>query len=167
MLDPVKAWPEERRAELATAAVYGTVLVLAAVAVIDADNVSSGLGWELMVGVGAATWIAHLYAEVVGEHLRRGSTLERHEITQSMVDGLPIILAALAPAVVLLLGRLEVLDPQVAVWVAFAVGFLQLLGLGAVIGAAVPASGATPWRFAAVTGLVGLAVVVLKLLLGH
>jgi hypothetical protein len=84
-----------------------------------------------------------------------------------MVDGLPIILAALAPAVVLLLGRLEVLDPQVAVWVAFAVGFLQLLGLGAVIGAAVPASGATPWRFAAVTGLVGLAVVVLKLLLGH
>jgi hypothetical protein len=167
MLDPVKAWPVERRAELASAAVYGTVLVLATLAVIDADNVSSGLGWEIMAGVGAATWIAHIYAEVVGEHLRRGSTLERHEITQSMVDGLPIILAALAPAVVLLLGRLEVLDAEVAVWMAFAVGFLQLLGVGAVIGAAAQSSGATPWRFAALTGLVGLAVVVLKLFLGH
>jgi hypothetical protein len=167
MLDPVKAWPAERRAELATAAVYGTVLVLAAVAVIDADNVASGLGWELVVGVGAATWIAHLYAEVVGEHLRRGSTLKRREITRSMLDGLPIILAALAPGVVLLLGRLEILDAQVAVWVAFAVGFVQLLGLGAAIGAVLADSGATPWQFAAVNGLIGLAVVALKLLLGH
>ena len=46
-----------------SAASYGTILVLAALALIDADDVSSGLGWELAWASGAATWIAHLYAE--------------------------------------------------------------------------------------------------------
>ena len=36
-------------------------------AAIDADGVGSGLGWELVTGVGVATWVAHLYAEVVGD----------------------------------------------------------------------------------------------------
>ena len=31
------------------------------------------------MGVGAATWIAHLYAELVGDHLRHGTGLDRTE----------------------------------------------------------------------------------------
>jgi hypothetical protein len=54
-----------------SAACYGTVLVLASLALIDADDVASGIGWELVTGVGVATWVAHLYAEVIGDHLRR------------------------------------------------------------------------------------------------
>jgi hypothetical protein len=167
MRDPLKALPVARRAEWATAAVYGTVLVLAALAVIDEENVSSGLGWELVVGVGATTWIAHLYAEVVGDDLRHGSALERDEVVRSMVDGLPIIVASLPPAVVLVLGRLDVLGSRAALWVAFVVAFLQLVGVGAMIGAALPSPGVKPWRYAAVTALIGLAVVFIKLLLGH
>jgi hypothetical protein len=154
-------------AEWATSSVYGTVLVLSALAVVDEGKVASGFAWELLMGVGAATWIAHLYAKVVGDHLRHGSAFERNELIRSMVDGLPILLAALLPAVVLVLGRLDVLEPKTALWISFAIAFLQLLAVGALVGAAAPFTGTRSWWFAAATGLVGVAVVALKLVLAH
>jgi hypothetical protein len=165
--EPLRRWPHERLAERVSAAAYGTVLVLAALALLDADNVSNGLGWELVTGVGIATWIAHLYAEVVGDHLRHRSPLDRTEIARAAVDGLPIPLAALPPAVVLFLGRLDVLDARVALWVALVVAFLQLVGVGALTGAAVRSGRSSPWAYAAVTAGIGVVVVVIKLLLAH
>src|SRR5436190_23632080 len=107
--EPLQRWPQERMAERVSAAAYGTVLVLAALALLDADNVASGLGWELVTGVGVATWVAHLYAEVVGDHVRKSAPLDGAEVRLAMLDGLPILLAAVPPALVLFLGRLDVL----------------------------------------------------------
>jgi hypothetical protein len=157
----------ERFAERLSATCYGTVLVLAALPLIDADDVSSGLGWELVTGVGVATWVAHFYAEVVGDHLRHGSTLDRSEVNRAMVDGLPILLAAVLPAVALLLGRIDVLDPGVALWTAVAVAIGQLVAVGAFVGASVSPRDKSPWSYAAVTAAMGIAVVTLKLVLGH
>ena len=159
--------PLERLAERSSAACYGTVLVLAALPLIDDDEVSSGWGWELVTGVGVATWIAHLYAEVLGEHVRRGGRLDRHEISRAMVDGLPILLAAVLPAVVLMLGRLEVLEPRTALWVAVAAAIAQLVGLGAFVGASLSRPRASVWAYATATGSVGIVVVARKLALGH
>ena len=130
-------WPLERVAERLSAACYGTVLVLAALPLIDADEVSSGLGWELVTGVGVATWVAHLFAEVVGEHLRHRSAPDQAEVVGAMVDGLPILLAAFLPGLVLLLGRIDVLEPRAALWTAVAVAVGQLVAVGAFVGAAV------------------------------
>jgi hypothetical protein len=157
----------ERLAERVSAASYGTVLVLAALATLKANDVDSGFGWELVVGVGAATWIAHLFAEVVGEHCRSRSTITRHEVRRAMTDGLPIILAAVAPALVLGLGRLDVLENDVAMWLAVSVAFLQLVGLGAFVGAAISPHRSTMWAYAAVTALMGAVVVALKIALSH
>ena len=167
MREVLERWPRERLAERVTAAAYGTVLVLSAVALLDADNVSSGLGWELITGVGLATWIAHLYAEAVGDHVRHGLRLDWPELRRGMVDGVPILLTAVPPAVVLALGRLDVLDPEVALWVAVAVGFVQLVGLGAIVGFVVSPGHISPWRYAAVTAAIGVVVVSLKLALTH
>ena len=156
-----------RVSERVSAASYGTVLVLAALAAIDADAVGSGLGWELITGVGVATWVAHLYAEVVGDHLRYDARPDRHEITMAALDGVPIIVAALPPAVVLLLGRLDVLEHRLALWLSVVVAVAQLVALGAFVGFTVSSHGAATWRYAAVTGAIGLAVVTLKILLGH
>jgi hypothetical protein len=112
-----------------------------------------------------ATWIAHFYAEVVGDHVRRGAALDRQEVGRAMVDGVPILLASLPPAVVLLLGRLDVLDPRVALWAAVATAFLQLVGVGVFVGSTV--SGGGPWSYAAATSVMGIAVVTLKVVLGH
>ncbi len=135
-------------------------------ALIDADDVSSGLGWELVTGVGVATWIAHLYAELVGDHLRHGSALDRTEIARAAADGLPILLAAVPPAVMLLLGRLGVLAEGAALLAALVVAVVQLVGIGAYVGS-VHARGMNAWIFAAATGAVGVGVVTLKLVLGH
>ena len=157
----------ERLAERLSAACYGTVLVLAALPLIDADEVASGLGWELVTGVGVATWIAHLYAEVIGDHVRRGAAVDRTEITRAMVDGLPILLAAVLPAFMLFLGRVDVLDHRVALWAAVAVAIGQLVGVGAFVGGSVSGRGASVWSYAGVTAAIGIAVVILKLALGH
>ena len=164
----LQSWPRERIAELLSAACYGTVLVLVALPLIDTDEVSSGLGWELVTGVGVATWVAHLYAEVVGDHLRHGPPLGRAEITRAMVDGLPILLAAVLPGAMLLLGRMDVLEPRAALWASVAVGILQLVGVGGFVGASVsPRRRVFVWSYAGATAAVGIAVVTLKLALGH
>jgi hypothetical protein len=167
VVERIGRWPRERLAERLSAACYGTVLVMVALAAIDEAEVSSGLGWELVTGVGVATWIAHLFAEVVGDRVRLGSALDRSELTTAMTDGLPIPLAAVPPAVVLLLGRLEILDERTAVWLSVAVAFVQLVGVGAVVGSAVSSRGIGGWSYPALTGCIGIAVVVLKLALGH
>ena len=165
--DLTKRWPRERLAERVSAASYGTVLVLSALPLIDAAAVSSGLGWELVTGVGVATWLAHLYAEVVGDHLRHSAAHRRKEIARAMADGLPILLAAVSPALILLLGRLEVLDARSALWAAVVVAIVQLVVVGALVGAVVSPRSATVWAHALITAGIGIAVVTLKLGLGH
>jgi hypothetical protein len=163
----VQRWPRERLAERVSAASYGTVLVLAALAVVDADEVASGWGWELVTGIGLATWVAHLYAEIVGDHLRHHGAHESTELRRAMADGLPILLAAVLPAVMLLLGRLGVIADRVALWAAVGVAFLQLVGLGAFVGSAVSPRHSSTWMYAGVTAAFGAIVVILKVVLGH
>jgi hypothetical protein len=157
----------DRWVEGLSAASYGTVLVLAALLLIDAEEVSSGLGWELVTGVGVATWVAHFFAEVVGDQVRHESSVDRAAIGRAMADGLPILLATLVPGLVLLLGRLGVLDERVALWVAVAGAVLQLAGVGAVVGIVGSSDRRVAWTYATATAAVGLGVVVLKVVLGH
>ena len=162
------AWPpRERRAERLSAACYGTVLVLAVLPLIDAEEVASGWGWELVTGIGVATWVAHLFAEIAGEHVRSGSKVDRAEFTRAMVDGLPIPLAAVVPGVMLGLGRVDVLDERVALWAALVVAVGQLVGVGVFVGASVSRGRASVWWYALATVAIGLAVVSVKVALGH
>ena len=161
-------WPRERLAERISAASYGTVLVLAALALLDAGEVASGLGWGLVTGVGLATWAAHIYAEIVGDHIRHSAAAHTStELRRAMSDGSPILLAAVPPAVMLLLGRLEVLDERIALWAAVGIAFLQLVGLGAFVGSAVSRRHSSAWTYAGVTAAFGAVVVSLKVVLGH
>ncbi len=163
----IERWPRDRLAERLSAASYGTVLVLASLALIDADDVSSGLGWELVTGVGIATWLAHLFAQVVGDHVRRRSPVDRDEFARAMADGIPIPLAAVAPALMLGLGRLGVVDEDAALWASIAIGIVQLAGVGAIVGSTVTGRGKGTWSYAAATAVFGLFVVTLKLALSH
>ena len=167
MLRGLDGSPRERLAERVTAASYGTVLVLAALTLMDTDEVADGLGWELVTGVGLATWMAHLYAEVVGDHVRHTAPVARKETTRAMRDGLPILFATVLPAVMLLLGRLDVLAARVALWASIGLAILQLISVGAFVGFVVSHRGPTTWLYAATTAALGLVVVTAKLGLGH
>jgi len=155
-------------AERVSAAAYGTVLILAALPFINPDDVADGVGWELVAGVGVATWLAHLFAEVIGDHVRHTAAAhELGEIMRSAVDGLPILVTAVPPATALFLGRLDVLSSRGALWVAVTVAVAQLVALGAYVGSVAGERASDRWVYAGVTALFGLAVVVTKLALGH
>jgi hypothetical protein len=159
--------PRERLAERVSAATYGTVLVLAALPLIKVTDVSSGVGWELVTGVGVATYVAHAYAEVMGDHLRHESSLDRNELGRAMLDGVPILLAAVGPALVLGLASLDVITESVALWAAVIVAIVQLVVLGALVGWAVTDRRSQWWTYGIAAAAIGVVVVVVKLSLGH
>lgn len=161
------AWPQrERVAERVSAACYGTVLIIAALVVVEVADIASGWGWELVTGVGIATWVAHGYARVLGNHVRSADARRPREVGDALADGLPILIAAVAPAAALLLGRLGVLAPTRALQAAAILAVLQLVALGAFVGFIVDRP-ASPWRYAAATGVLGVVVVALMVALGH
>jgi hypothetical protein len=159
--------PREQLAELVSAASYGTVLVLAALSVIGVSEVALGYSAELVAGVGVATWLAHLFAELLGRHVHSGLTPGRYEIGRAAVDGSPILAATVLPAVVLLLARLDVLPDAAARLLAVVVAVVQLFAIGAVVARAAPTPPAARWTFAAATAVAGLVIVALSVALGH
>ena len=156
----------DRLAERVSAASYGTVLIIASLLVVNTEDVESGWGWELVVGVGVATWLAHLYAEVLGNHVRNSEATRSHELRKAMADGLPILLAAFLPAITLGFGRTGVVDPRLALWIAVGVAIVQLVGIGAFVGRVADQRSST-WRYTAIALVFGLAVVLLLVALGH
>ena len=165
--NPITEVQPGRLADRVSAASYGTVLIIASLLVVEAGDVASGWGWELVTGIGVATWVAHIYAEVLGNHIRNVDAHQPHEIRKAMGDGLPILLAAVAPALALLLGRLGAVAPRQALWIAVILALLQLVALGAFVGLIVPDRQSTWWRYAAMTAVFGVAVVLLLVALGH
>jgi hypothetical protein len=167
LVEAAEGLPRDRLAELVSAASYGCVLVLGALTVIGVSDVALGQGAELIAGVGVATWVAHLFAELVGDHVHRPEPLDRREVERAAVDGSPILASAVLPAVVLLLARLDVMNDATARIVAMLVAIAQLLAIGAFVTSVAPAQPKARWVFAAVVAGVGIAVVSLTVLLGH
>ena len=167
LVETLDRLPRERLAELVSAACYGTVLVLAALSVIGVSEVALGHGAELVAGVGFATWLAHIFAELLGGHARHPEPLHRSEVVRAVVDGSPILASTVLPAIVLLFGRLDLLSDSSARILAILLAIIQLFGIGALVARVAPAPPATSWTFAAATASIGIAVVALTVFLGH
>jgi hypothetical protein len=162
-----RSTPPDRLAELISAAAYGTVLVLVALASVGVWQIDVGYGLELVAGVGVATWVAHLFAEVLGDHVRRVEPLSAGEVLRSMVDGGPILAAPVLPACVLALGQTDLLADTTARGAAIALAVAQMLGVGLLAGRVVARQPAGAWVFALATVGVGVGVVGLTVRLGH
>ena len=167
LIQTSQSMPRERLAEVVSAAGYGSVLVLAALSVIGVSEVALGHGAELVAGVGVATWLAHVFAETLGDHVRHPESLRRAEVLRALVDGSPILAATVLPAIVLGLGRLDLVSDATARIAAIVVDVLQLLGTGALVARVSPTPPAARWTFAAATAGIGVAVVALTVILGH
>jgi hypothetical protein len=164
---PLRRMPRERAADLVTAAAYGTVLILGALAFVAPEDVTDGHGIELVAGVGVATWVAHVFADLVGEHVRHVGRLPPDELRWSLVSGTPILVATVLPAVAIGLGRLEKISAETAIWIATTVAVLQMVGVGATVGVLRQQGRRTVWWFVVVTGVFGLGVTAVKIQLGH
>lgn len=84
-----------------------------------------------------------------------------------MLDGLPILAAAVVPAAALFLGRLDVLTGPGALWAAMIIAVAQLVGLGVYVGGVASEESTTRWVYAGATAMFGLVVVAIKIVLNH
>lgn len=168
-IDRPPAWTaRERTAERVAAAAYGSVNVLAALSVLGISDVARGNSSELVLGVGLATWIAHLFSEILAEHVRHHEqAVLRDEVGRAAVDGLPILASTLLPAAALFLGRIDVVGDDSAKVIAVCIAVLQLALLGRIVARIAPVSPGPAWTYAILTTGVGIGVVALILALGH
>jgi hypothetical protein len=141
--------------------------MLAGLAVVGVSDVALGHGAELIAGVGVATWLAHLFAELLGDHVLHDDPLQRHHVARAAIDGSPILVATIAPATVLVLGRVDVMADDTARRVAIVVAIVQLLVIGAFVARVAPTRAREKWMFALATAGIGIVVGALTLFLGH
>lgn len=148
--------------------VYGTIVVLSVlVAGVRAFPDSAGRIAALVVGTSLVFWVAHVYAHGISASITDDERLSVAGLRRIARHEASIVEAALPPLVALLLGALGVLSTQTAVWVAFALGLLVLLVEGIVV-ARVERLGALGTIAVVAANLaLGLALVALKLVLGH
>lgn len=147
--------------------VYGSIVVLALVLVLDHEHADATTAIASVVGAVLVVAVAEAYAEVL-----QGMISGHHRLTQSerreIAAGIVVhAVAASAPVAFFVLARLDALDLETAYVLAkwFGVAVLGLYAFGAYRAAGVPV-GRSLVAGALLTA-VGLVLVALKSLVGH
>ncbi len=149
-------------------AVYGTIVVLAALAA-GATAYRYDL-WRLGAVVSASVvilWIAHAYAHALGESLSLGRRLTRAELTAIAGRELAIPLASVLPLAAIALGALGVVRDRTAIWLALAVGVATLAVQGIRFARLERLSRTGTVVSVALNLSLGLVIVALKVVLAH
>jgi hypothetical protein len=149
-------------------AVYGTIVVLAALAA-GATAYQYEL-WRLGAIVSASVlilWIAHAYAHGLGESLRLGRRLTRAEAMAITAREVAIPLASILPLGAIALGAVGVIRDRTAIWLALAIGVATLAVQGIRYARLERLSRLGTIVSVALNLSLGLLIVALKVLLAH
>jgi len=148
--------------------VYGTIVVLSVlVASARAYPHSAGRIAVLVVASSVVFWVAHVYAHGISESVTDDERLSVADLRRIARHEASILEAALPPLAALLLGALGVFSTRTAVWIAFALGLLVLLVEGIVVARVERLRALGTVIVVSANLALGLALVALKLLLGH
>jgi hypothetical protein len=146
-------------------AIYGTILVMAVISALAHDE--SITSAELIAGVAATTivfWIAHVYAEVLGNRLEGEHAVSWNNVRLASRHEWPLVEAALPLVLALMLGVLGILSTDSAVNVAIAVGVVELFLWGIAVGRRLGLSLSATIAAGVVNGALGVAIAGLKVL---
>ncbi|MFF9277014.1 hypothetical protein [Streptomyces griseosporeus] len=159
---------KERRAHADyTGGVYGSLL--AATVLIGADTLGDFPRVQvvaLLLLSGVAFWIAHVHAQLFGEHLAQ-HPLDRHTVLHVCRDEWPIVKAAVPPAVAVAVSPLLGLDVPGTLWLALGVALAGLIGWSLAAAVRAGASGRLLVLTALVNLLLGLLIISFKLFVKH
>lgn len=149
-----------------SAYVYGNILILAAL--IPVTTTDEHVGILVVVGTALSTFVAHVFAEGVGEAVREGKTLTSGQRWSDLRDSVPILSSAVLPAVILAGAALDWLEPRTAQIIA---EVAMLVRIGGIVFVIERLKGERPSRWTLLAALlltvVAAAVVVAKVLLTH
>lgn len=156
--------PVEGQLRRRAAHLYGLILCGAVLAA-STDASRLFLVAAAMVGTLVVYWVAESYAHWMSARMVLGRGLTRAEERAAVLDGFPLVAASTIPVLVLLLEALLSIETSRALRIALWVNVLLLLAVGWRMSSA---GGLRGWRrvgLTAMTGLLGIAMVVLKSLL--
>ncbi|NUP28260.1 MAG: hypothetical protein HOQ44_16495 [Nocardia sp.] len=149
-----------------SAYIYGNILVLTAlVPVVTSDE---HVGILVVLGTTVSTFIAHSFAETVGDSVRQRRAATMSDRVRELRNSVPILSSAVLPCAILVTGLLGWLEPRTAQIFAEVVVLVRIGGIVFVIGRL---RGEDPGRASVVVAvlltLVATTVVVLKIALSH
>jgi hypothetical protein len=162
-----EAQTNERRTERSAHAIYGLIIVTAALV---ADREFAEDAWTSLVvvwGAGVVLLLAHLYAAIVAEAGTRGrlsSHAERHLL---IADNLPLLSSVLLPTVLLTLSGLGLLELRSAIDLSIAAAIVALFAVGAYQGRASGSSVAVWVAVGMLGAAMGAAIILLEVMLAH
>ncbi|MGU3293603.1 hypothetical protein [Williamsia sp. M5A3_1d] len=165
--------PKRASARL-SAYIYGTLLAMAAVVVVDPAAIENGSAVVIVLGTTATTFLAHVFAEIVAGHSIPEATahldepVRRRVAGEELRDAVPIASAGAFPAFFLALGWLDVLDPTWAFVLAGAGPILRMALLQIMIGRIRGQRPTLRILFGGIaTAVVATAIVAAKVILTH
>ncbi|MCS4276883.1 MULTISPECIES: hypothetical protein [Mycetocola] len=128
---------ELSRSDAATrisAYVYGNLLVLAALVSQHPDEVAHGRAAVIVLATGFTTYLAHTFAESLGERVRYDAKPSREMVRHELRNALPIVSATTTPALLLAAAAWGWISAPLALGLAIAVTVVRMGFLGLVLG---------------------------------
>jgi len=115
-----------------SAYIYGNIFVLAAIVATSPENIANWTGVVIVVATSATTFLAHVVAHNIGQSIGRTDDLRLH-LAQMARDAVPIMSSGTGPAVLLALGAVGWLPPELSQLLAEAFVVLRLALTGIVV----------------------------------
>ncbi len=158
----------EQVAARISAYLYGNIIVFATLVPLDAESAEHGHALQLVAGVAASTYLAHVFAEIVGHHARAGAAMTRTEVVHELRDSLPIASSALVPALLFVGAWLGWYSVPTAVLISEGYLLIRLASIGLLVQRLrdVKPSLRT-LRSGLLLGAVAAGIALLKVALGH
>lgn len=158
----------EQAAARISAYVYGNIIVFATMVPLAGPDAAHGHGLQVVSGVAVSTFLAHVFADLVGHQAHGAAPLTRAEVRQELRNSGPVGTSALVPCLALAAAWAGWLSGPAAIVVAE----VYLLARIALVGLAVERLRATRpslWMLLAgpVLAAVAAAIAVLKVVLSH
>lgn len=148
--------------------VYGTIVVLAVlVAGARAFPEDAGRIAAMVVVTSVVLWIAHVYAHALGHSVAHDERVSLAELRVIARREGSVVEAAVPPLAALLLGIVDVVSTNTAVWLAFGAGLVVLAAQGIVFARVERLRWPAMLLVVAANLGFGLALAALKVLLTH
>jgi len=115
-----------------SAYIYGNIFVLSVNVATTTENIANWTGVVIVVATSATTFLAHVVAHNIGQSIGRTDDLRLH-LAQMARDAVPIMSSGTGPAVLLALGAVGWLPPELSQLLAEAFVVLRLALTGIVV----------------------------------
>jgi hypothetical protein len=118
-----------RREHFAAGAIYGTVVYLTILVLLEEDRTGPEDATAILVGTAFVFWLAHVYAHLVPRIAAEGR-LRTRLFVETAQDQVGILASVLIPLIPLMLAMLGLLEDRAALRAAIASGVLSLGAFG-------------------------------------